>query len=479
MAAITQTITIVDKSNKVVTASKQLKNVFAEAKFAYQARKAEIKADRKRKEEVELQKAIQACSIAEDEAISRAGRNESDRRRRVQRDGHEGRPRNQHPRAMRSGSTSPRQMSLGQFNEQLYGTDRGQSPALNPSYEHPNQGLQRRRTDVDVSRRPSVNLHQMNRSYSTTDIDLDLAYGDFHEPDLAPSDYESSPRAPLNALTPNTQEKELNGLVLKCKKLLDEADCAGQSVKAIISHLQENPDAMAAVALTLAEISNIASKVAPGALTALKGTAPAVIALLASPEFLVAVGVGIGVTIVMFGGYKIIKKIKASASGNADADPVSLNGAPRQVNLAPGGELLDVKELDRIENWRRGIADGGLDESGSVISGYSNATSVEGEFITPFAAQSMGHLPLPKTKKRHDSSKKDKDGKKEKKRSSRKDRDAGSTSDSGSTKSSSNTESGSRRRRGDSAGKELIKVSKKPSPLRRMFTVQNTSSVVA
>ena len=60
-----------------------------------------------------------------------------------------------------------------------------------------------------------------------------------------------------------------------------------------MTSLQKNPEAMAAIALTLAEISNIASKMAPGALMALKTGAPAVFALLAAPEFLIAGGGGI------------------------------------------------------------------------------------------------------------------------------------------------------------------------------------------
>ncbi|KAI9871715.1 MAG: hypothetical protein M1823_008366, partial [Watsoniomyces obsoletus] len=112
--------------------------------------------------------------------------------------------------------------------------------------------------------------------------------------------------------------------------LLDEANCAQHSVKAIVLHLQKNPDAMAAVALTLAEISNIASKMAPGALAVLKTGAPTVFAILAAPEFLIAVGVGVGLTVVMFGGYKIIKKIKA---GRAEKE-------------GSVDEMIDVDELD-------------------------------------------------------------------------------------------------------------------------------------
>ncbi|RMZ75157.1 hypothetical protein DV737_g5429, partial [Chaetothyriales sp. CBS 132003] len=155
-------------------------------------------------------------------------------------------------------------------------------------------------------------------------IDMDLAYGDFHAASLA-----LDPRA-----GENMKKQELSSLVAKCKMLLDEANCAQHSVKATIAHLQKNPEAMAAVALTLAEISNVASRMAPGALAMIKGSAPSVFAMLAAPEFLIAVGVGVGLTVVMFGGYKIIKKIQAKAQeGSMD-------------------EAIEIGQLDRIERWR-------------------------------------------------------------------------------------------------------------------------------
>jgi hypothetical protein len=155
-------------------------------------------------------------------------------------------------------------------------------------------------------------------------------------------------------------EEELQALVFRAKRLLAEADCVQRSATATIAHLQRNPEAMAAVALTLAEISTLVSKMAPRAVASLRASAPTVFALLASPQFLIAAGVGIGVTVVMFGGSKIIKKI-AAANDNRD-------------------ELVDLqsKHLSRVEAWRRGVADA---EASSV------GRSVDGEFITPVAAE--------------------------------------------------------------------------------------------
>ena len=191
---------------------------------------------------------------------------------------------------------------------------------------------------------------------------MDLAYGEFHEASLMPT----APRTGDAA--------DLNTLVSKARMLLDEANCAQHSVSAIIKHLQKNPDAMAAIALTLAEISNVAKTVAPGALTALKGSAPAVFALLASPEFLIAAGVGIGVTVIMFGGYKIIKKIQAKT-------------ADREAGMDEMMPIEIGRDVSHIETWRRGIAEAEVVSAG---------TSVDGEFITPVAAE-MSRLSLAPT----------------------------------------------------------------------------------
>ena len=180
-----------------------------------------------------------------------------------------------------------------------------------------------------------------------------LAYGDFHPSILAPDD-----------------EQELNGLVTRTQRLLEEAHCVRHSATATIAHLQKNPDAMAAVALTLAEISNLVSKMAPATLTAFKTGAPAVWALLASPEFMIAAGVGLGVTVVAFGSYKIVKRIQASNKEKTEAlaNPV---GAPE----------TDQQCLSHVETWRRGVAD---------VEARSVGTSIDGEYISPMAAAIAG-----------------------------------------------------------------------------------------
>jgi len=463
MAAIAQTIAIVDKSGKVVSTSKQLKNVFKEAKLAYQERKAEIVSERRAREERELQKAIKAMSIA-DESRSDVSHSRSRGHRSQSRRAPELRvrpptgERHYSNSSTRSEYVSPSQRSPGspsisprfpppgyhspQVEEDFYSNPR--SVPVYPAAARASQDLVRRRTDTDLvmAHRPHAPVHT-NSTRTLDTVDMDLAYGDFHPESISP------------VMTRDVEKQELSSLVTKCKMLLDEASCAQHSVKAIVAHLQKNPDAMAAVALTLAEISNIASKMAPGALTALKAGAPTVFALLAAPEFLIAVGVSVGITIVMFGGYKIIKHIRER---NSEKEGVS-----------GMDEMLEVGELDRIEHWRRGIAD---------VDTASVATSVEGEFITPMAAASMGHLPLRDEAEREtvsgSGSRKEKKEKKEKRKKS-------SSSSSKKTRPERSSTSGSTAASlgpGEAHRKAVGKV-KKPSPLRRMFHLDDRSSVAS
>lgn len=245
---------------------------------------------------------------------------------------------------------------------------------------------------------------------------MDLAYGDIPPPlEVARVD----------------EVVELKGLVHRVKVILEEAECLQYSATSIISTLQKDPDAMAAVALTLAEISNIASKMAPGALMALKGSSPAVFALLASPQFMIAAGVGVGITVVALGGYKIIKKIKAK---HAEEDP----GMDEMLEI--GGDV------SRIDNWRRGIAE---------VQAESTGTSVDGEFITPTAA-ALSRLNL------NDDVASSSSHRSARKTNSERENSKGSRSSKDGHSRHSKHRKGRSERKGE-------KQEKKPSPLRLMF----------
>lgn len=152
------------------------------------------------------------------------------------------------------------------------------------------------------------------------DVDMNLAYGNV-PPDLAARvDLDPTPQD-------ETKEQEVKNLVKRVEDILDETQCVGHSAAVTIKRLQDDPKAAAAVALSLAELSKLVGTMSPAFLGMLKGGSPAVFALLASPQFLIAAGVTVGVTVVMFGGWKIVKQVKerkalkAAAAANAMAVP--------------------------------------------------------------------------------------------------------------------------------------------------------------
>jgi hypothetical protein len=207
--------------------------------------------------------------------------------------------------------------------------------------------------------------HQGSRRASHNDIDMDLAYGD----------YGDAPPLPVARIEDNPELRDkLTGL----QRLLEEVNCIQHSAGATIENLQKNPEALAAVGLTLAEISTMVTKLAPGALPSLKASFPAIMALLASPQFAIAAGVAVGVTIIAFGGFKIVKKIQAS--NQAKKDSVLMLEGEQEEPASPAETLDELRELSSVERWRRGIAD---EQARSV------GTSVDGEFITPIASRTL------------------------------------------------------------------------------------------
>lgn len=232
--------------------------------------------------------------------------------------------------------------------------------------------LARRHTEAIVP----VKRADSTRRKSDSGIDMDLCYGDVPPP-LPDKRYE---------------EVELREKASKITMLLDEANCLQYSVTTMVENLQKNPDALAAVALTLGEISTMLRKMGPSVLPVLAKSFPAVVALLASPQFMIAGGVAVGVTIVALGGFKIVKKLQAQKDmqGEPMAMPMSAGaGAGAGDGVGMGGpvveeplmlEELEPPELSRIEVWRRGIAD---------VEAESAGTSVDGEFITPGATRTL------------------------------------------------------------------------------------------
>lgn len=241
------------------------------------------------------------------------------------------------------------------------------------------------------------------------DITSSLAFGEYHA-----ETFEQIHR---------DAEQDMKGLMAKTQQMLIEAKCAEASAMATINHLQTNPEAMAAIALTLAEVSKLAKNVGPHILNALKVAFPSAFALLACPQFLVASSVGIGITIVMIGGYKIIKRIKAACTDDDEPPviegkalpshltddfpvpqswsppPMSLHtptcvngdgqweGIPRMASRLQSRPSVDRSEMYELESSVTGVHSWlkGLDENG-----FRDHGKPERELMTPLAAHESG-----------------------------------------------------------------------------------------
>ncbi|KAL9037297.1 MAG: hypothetical protein Q9180_003800 [Flavoplaca navasiana] len=158
---------------------------------------------------------------------------------------------------------------------------------------------------------------------------------------------------------------------------------------------------------------------------------------------MIAAGVGVGITVVALGGYKIIKKIKAK---QAEADP----GVD---------ELLEIGgDVNKIDSWRRGIAE---------VQAESIGTSVDGEFITPQAV-ALSRLNL--NERMESASRRDSSKKSSSDRASSKGSKA--SKDGHSKQSKPHKEKGDKKgeSKGEKSGeKKGERKEKKPSPLRLMF----------
>ncbi|KID77805.1 uncharacterized protein G6M90_00g035650 [Metarhizium brunneum] len=227
--------------------------------------------------------------------------------------------------------------------------------------------LLRRASESQISRRDEP---------KDKEIDMNLAYGNI-PPDL---EYRVD-------LDPSSQgeEHKANQLVRKVEGLLDEAHCLQHSATSIIKHLQQKPDSAAAVALTLAELSSVVGKMSPAFLGFLKGGSPAVFALLASPQFLIGTGIAVGLTVVMFGGWKIVQRVKESqvpreaiAYESAPMDRPAPLRTQSDYNASFDEALIVDEELSTIETWRRGIMPFGVDNESADI-----------ELITPEAERAQ------------------------------------------------------------------------------------------
>ncbi|KAI1112258.1 hypothetical protein F5Y14DRAFT_422642 [Nemania sp. NC0429] len=399
-------VTIVNSSGKIISNGKHLVNAFKEAKAAYEEKKAAVKAERAVRRslaqayndttryEPEPNYGYDAGHgnhdprYAQDDGVSQTSSRRSHR--------------SKHSRASRHRSASQSRLALTEGNLRTHSEVSSVTPSRPPAaYQSPYAETAPR--DMALSRPALVHATTMpvqtevmapvpvqntyvQRSRSDPalpetgkkkEIDMDLAYGNV-PPDLAD-------RVDLDPAHKTVEKEEkARTLMEKIEDLLMEAQCLHHTATHIIEHLQAKPEAAAAVAFALAELSALLGKMSPAFLAVVKGGSPAIFALLASPQFLIAAGLTVGVTVVMFGGWKMIKRVKEAQEAEKVArmaplafeahpgqpegqleqleQPVQAPYPPSEGSQGFDEALIVEEELSTIETWRRGIAPFGQDE---------------------------------------------------------------------------------------------------------------------
>ncbi|KAL2152815.1 hypothetical protein VTH82DRAFT_3970 [Thermothelomyces myriococcoides] len=394
----TEIITIINNSGKVISTGKQLVGIFKEAQAAYRDRREAVKAQRGEPQRGGVQRA-KTFDVARGEPLyehtssRRRSHDDSDTRSHASSRTSRHSRRSRNPRAIEAPPTVPEgaPLALTEGNLKAHSEISATAPSRisqAPPTETPPRELVRSRTAPSESGTSTDGRRQLvHRPRSDPvvtkkkSIDMNLAYGDIppdlesrvdldpdSEPEPAQHEQDDSQLPPVE----DPQEAKALSLMDRIEQYLEEAHCVQKTASGMIENLQKNPDAAAAVALSLAELSSLVGKLSPGFLAFLKGGSPAVFALLASPQFLIGTSIALGVTVIMFGGWKIIKRIASGGSKTLEA-PIEMcpaaasaqeqtapapAAAERGVGAAEYDEALalnDVQMLSSIETWRRGI----------------------------------------------------------------------------------------------------------------------------
>ncbi|KAL6889075.1 hypothetical protein GGI43DRAFT_224856 [Trichoderma evansii] len=371
------TITIVNNSGKLISTGKQLLSIWKTAQTSYREKKTELSEGRAQERAAEKTPPV---------PVKRA--QTFDTSRSIPRRQYDELSVASSARTYKSSSLAkkalppiPNQLALTEGNLEKLSEVSSVAPSKLPSAYGGNSNSMVvkgsfSRVDPPMALQ-KVQPRMVGRTRSDTEIeaqkrfsmgsDLDLAYGNI-PPDLADRvdldkhtaySYSKEPTLYDEDQHIEDEREQAEQLIHKIENLLDEASCAQHSATAIITHLQERPDAAAAVALTLAELSGIITKLSPGFAAILKGTSPAIFALLASPQFLIGTGIAVGVTVVMFGGWKIVQRLTQNSVGAKT--PMAYEAAPKPLPQIDNGVdeaiVLETVEVDisSIDTWRRGI----------------------------------------------------------------------------------------------------------------------------
>ncbi|KAK6526146.1 hypothetical protein TWF281_011182 [Arthrobotrys megalospora] len=259
------TVEVVDKAGKAIHTSKTIFGALREARDAYKAKRAERKAEREA--EKLARRAIKERAYEEQQREARRARREA--RRAIEDDS-----RTEDRRRERRERHERRMIEDGRSEAGTEARDRDAGSDTSSIYSH-------------RERNGSTGALTL-RSASTTDLSL---------PGLPPR--------------PEVDEEDdhLTALFTQVQDIIDHAAAAQCSVVTLVDALRREPETLAMVGLTLAEISTIVAKLSPAALAGAKLSWPVVFSFLASPQFAIVAGGVIGTTVILIGGYKIIKKM--------------------------------------------------------------------------------------------------------------------------------------------------------------------------
>ncbi|KAK6343730.1 hypothetical protein TWF730_011319 [Orbilia blumenaviensis] len=258
------TVEVVDKAGKAIHTSKTIFGALREARDAYKAKRAERKAER------EAEKAARRAvkERAYEEQLREARRARREARRAIEDDG-----RSEERRRERRERRERRMIEDGKHDSNDT-KDRDAGSDTSSIYSHRDKNGSA--GDLTL------------RSSSTTDLSL---------PGL--------PQRP----EVDEEDDHLTALFTQVQDIIDHAAAAQSSVVTLVDALRREPETLAMVGLTLAEISTIVAKLSPAALAGAQISWPVVFSFLASPQFAIVAGGVIGTTVILLGGYKIIKKM--------------------------------------------------------------------------------------------------------------------------------------------------------------------------
>ncbi|KAI5849857.1 hypothetical protein BZA05DRAFT_474859 [Tricharina praecox] len=320
------TVTVMNQHGEVIhNGSKSFFSAFKEAKDAYKQRKAEIAVERRsqgRARETVMRRNTTrtAGSIQEAPATPMVEDNSA----------HHSKKKHRKPTRRNSSSLSNRSGEEEITEDALVVRSAGAGDAFarQDSIQQQQQQQQQRQLQQQYEEEQEHQLYQQSHGGALSAHD--------HARDMAP------------ALFNDPSVVAVQTLLARVQSIIDEINCITIGLTTLLTELQKTPETFAAVGLSLAEIANMLTHIAPGAMVVLKAGFPTVFALLSSPHFAVIAGVAGAATVIVLGGYKIVKSIMAGADVNMAMAYGELPDEAILEEAVLGGEILgEVVDDDR------------------------------------------------------------------------------------------------------------------------------------